>query len=177
MIFRYIFITQIINIHHLPLDHHSISSLINHSLAPSSHLYYHYTYIYCRANSKHTVRYTCGTTYVGKAASMTLFLGTLPPSFIHFPLFVRLLSTISSPLILTRGFFSFLNRFVKLFSENMPVKKFDGHPDVEFLPSDTIKTMHQVCLPLSLFSLPPFLYLFCSLSSFTLSSHYIFIYF
>eukprot|EP00026_Physarum_polycephalum_P009953 Phypoly_transcript_10093.p1 GENE.Phypoly_transcript_10093~~Phypoly_transcript_10093.p1 ORF type:complete len:228 (+),score=17.92 Phypoly_transcript_10093:535-1218(+) len=42
------------------------------------------------------------------------------------------------------GIDDFVNWFVKLFSENMPVKKFEGHPDVEFLPSDTIKTMHQI---------------------------------
>jgi hypothetical protein len=42
------------------------------------------------------------------------------------------------------GIEDFVSWFVKLFSENTHVKKFDIHPDVEFLPSDTVKTMHQI---------------------------------
>jgi len=42
------------------------------------------------------------------------------------------------------GIDEFVTWFVKLFTENMPLKKFDMHPDVEFLPSDSIKTMHQI---------------------------------
>jgi len=42
------------------------------------------------------------------------------------------------------GIDEFVEWFGKLFAENLSVQHFEGHADTEFLPGDTIKTMHQI---------------------------------